>query len=164
MKRQRGRLPEEQGDKRQLPGETLRRQVRHQSPPCRTALPTTWDRSRWAKMADLVLWQPAFFGVKPSLIIKGGFIAYSLMGDANASIPTPAAGPVSAHVRRPRARQIRHLVFVCLPSRPGARRAGTIGPGEARGAGARMPRQSARPRWCTMRTCRSWRSIRRPTW
>ena len=40
-------------------------------------------------MADLVLWQPAFFGVKPSLIIKGGLISYSLMGDANASIPTP---------------------------------------------------------------------------
>ena len=39
--------------------------------------------------ADLVLWRPAFFGVKPSLILKGGFIAQALMGDANASIPTP---------------------------------------------------------------------------
>jgi urease subunit alpha len=41
------------------------------------------------KMADLVVWDPAFFGVKPELVIKGGMIAYSLMGDPNASIPTP---------------------------------------------------------------------------
>ncbi|RAU43169.1 MULTISPECIES: urease subunit alpha [unclassified Pseudomonas] len=41
------------------------------------------------KWADLVLWRPAFFGVKPTLILKGGSIAASLMGDANASIPTP---------------------------------------------------------------------------
>jgi len=41
------------------------------------------------KLADLVIWRPAFFGVKPSLILKGGVIAMSLMGDANASIPTP---------------------------------------------------------------------------
>ncbi len=41
------------------------------------------------KLADLVLWKPAFFGSKPSLIIKGGFIAAAPMGDPNASIPTP---------------------------------------------------------------------------
>ena len=41
------------------------------------------------KLADLVLWRPAFFGVKPEMVVKGGFIAWSLMGDANASIPTP---------------------------------------------------------------------------
>jgi urease subunit alpha len=41
------------------------------------------------KLADLVLWKPAFFGAKPSLIIKGGLIAYAPMGDPNASIPTP---------------------------------------------------------------------------
>jgi urease subunit alpha len=41
------------------------------------------------KLADLVLWRPAFFGVKPSLIIKGGMIAAAAMGDPNASIPTP---------------------------------------------------------------------------
>ena len=41
------------------------------------------------KLADLVLWRPAFFGVKPSLIVKGGMIAAAPMGDANASIPTP---------------------------------------------------------------------------
>ncbi|HEY3893892.1 MAG TPA: urease subunit alpha [Pseudonocardiaceae bacterium] len=41
------------------------------------------------KLADLVLWQPAFFGVRPSLVLKGGMIAWAAMGDANASIPSP---------------------------------------------------------------------------
>jgi urease subunit alpha len=41
------------------------------------------------KLADLILWKPAFFGTKPELVVKGGFIAWSVMGDANASIPTP---------------------------------------------------------------------------
>jgi urease subunit alpha len=41
------------------------------------------------KLADLVLWEPRFFGVKPSVVLKGGFIAWAAMGDANASIPTP---------------------------------------------------------------------------
>lgn len=41
------------------------------------------------KLADLVLWDPAFFGVRPSVVVKGGMIAYAAMGDANASIPTP---------------------------------------------------------------------------
>jgi urease subunit alpha len=41
------------------------------------------------KIADIVLWRPGFFGVKPSMVLKGGMIAASLMGDPNASIPTP---------------------------------------------------------------------------
>jgi len=41
------------------------------------------------KLADLVLWKPAFFGAKPELVLKGGVIAWSQMGDPNASIPTP---------------------------------------------------------------------------
>ncbi len=41
------------------------------------------------KLADLVLWNPAFFGIKPAMIVKGGFIAAAPMGDPNASIPTP---------------------------------------------------------------------------
>jgi urease subunit alpha len=41
------------------------------------------------KLADLCLWQPAFFGIKPEIVLKGGAIAYAQMGDANASIPTP---------------------------------------------------------------------------
>src|SRR5450756_1874163 len=41
------------------------------------------------KLADLVLWHPAFFGVRPHAVLKGGFVAWAAMGDANASIPTP---------------------------------------------------------------------------
>ncbi|NQW94814.1 MAG: amidohydrolase family protein, partial [Polaromonas sp.] len=41
------------------------------------------------KWGDLVVWKPAFFGIKPSIILKGGFIAMAAMGDPNASIPTP---------------------------------------------------------------------------
>jgi urease subunit alpha len=57
------------------------------------------------KLADLVLWDPAFFGVRPHAVVKGGMIAWAAMGDANASIPTPqpvlprpmfGAAPVSA--------------------------------------------------------------------
>jgi urease subunit alpha len=59
------------------------------------------------KWADLVVWKPAFFGVKPALIIKGGFIAMAAMGDPNASIPTPQPvhyRPMFGAVRRRAAR------------------------------------------------------------
>ena len=46
-------------------------------------------RLKSGKLADLVLWKPAFFGAKPEMVIKGGMIAWSQMGDPNASIPTP---------------------------------------------------------------------------
>ena len=47
------------------------------------------DRSiEKGKIADLVLWKPSFFAVKPELVVKGGSIVWSQMGDANASIPT----------------------------------------------------------------------------
>ena len=52
------------------------------------------------KWADLVLWKPAFFGVKPEMVLKGGMIAYAQMGDANASIPTPQPVFPRPHVRR----------------------------------------------------------------
>src|SRR3954451_18829973 len=57
------------------------------------------------KLADLVLWDPRFFGVRPHVVVKGGMIAWAAMGDANASIPTPqpvlprpmfGAGPAAA--------------------------------------------------------------------
>ena len=61
-----------------------------------TKTPATWfgvydkvgsiEAGKWA---DLVIWKPAFFGVKPAIIMKGGFIAMAAMGDPNASIPTP---------------------------------------------------------------------------
>ena len=86
MKRQRGPLPgETAGDDNAR--EALRRQIHDQPGQSRTAWPTTWARSR-RKLADLVLWRPAFFGVKPELVVKGGAIAWAA-GDPNASIPTP---------------------------------------------------------------------------
>jgi urease subunit alpha len=88
MRQQRGRLPEERGDndnarvKRYLAKYTINPAIAH-------GIAEAVGSIAVGKLADLVLWRPAFFGVKPELIIKGGYIAYSLMGDPNASIPTP---------------------------------------------------------------------------
>ncbi len=65
------------------------------------------------KLADLVLWEPKFFGVRPHVVLKGGFIAWAAMGDANASIPTPQ--PVFARPMfgaSPRAAAATSLTFV----------------------------------------------------
>ncbi len=65
------------------------------------------------KLADLVLWEPKFFGVRPHAVVKGGFIAWAAMGDANASIPTPQ--PVLARPMfgaSPRAAAATSLTFV----------------------------------------------------
>jgi urease subunit alpha len=88
MKQQRGRLEAEQGEndnlrvQRYLAKYTINPAIAH-------GLAEYVGSIEVGKMADLVLWKPAFFGVKPELIVKGGYIAYSLMGDPNASIPTP---------------------------------------------------------------------------
>jgi urease subunit alpha len=65
------------------------------------------------KLADLVLWDPRFFGVRPHVVVKGGLIAWAQMGDANASIPTPQ--PVMARPMfgaSPRAAAATSLTFV----------------------------------------------------
>ncbi len=64
------------------------------------------------KMADLVLWEPAFFGAKPKLVLKNGFINWSLMGDPNASLPTPQPvyyRPMFGAYGARTARVLRHL-------------------------------------------------------
>ena len=87
MKKQRGRV-DETGDndnvraKRYISKYTINPAIAH-------GIAGTVGSVEVGKMADLVLWKPAFFGVKPEVIVKGGFIAGSVMGDANASIPTP---------------------------------------------------------------------------
>jgi urease subunit alpha len=88
MKRQRGRLPQEQGDN---DNRRVQRYIAKYAinPAIAHGISAYIGSIEVGKMADLVLWQPAFFGVKPELVIKGGMIAYSLMGDPNASIPTP---------------------------------------------------------------------------
>jgi urease subunit alpha len=88
MRRQRGRLSGEQGNNDNL---RIRRYVAKYTinPAITHGIAHEIGSVEPGKLADLVLWQPAFFGVKPELVIKGGFIAWSQMGDANASIPTP---------------------------------------------------------------------------
>ena len=88
MKKQRGRMKEEKGDndnarvKRYVAKYTINPAIAHGV----SKIIGSVDKG---KMADLVLWSPAFFGVKPDCIIKGGTIVAAQMGDPNASIPTP---------------------------------------------------------------------------
>ncbi|MER6423952.1 urease subunit alpha [Streptomyces sp. NPDC001137] len=87
MKRRRGALP---GDGR-ADNRRVRRYVAKYTinPALAQGLAREVGSVETGKLADLVLWEPAFFGVKPQLVVKGGQIAYAQMGDANASIPTP---------------------------------------------------------------------------
>src|ERR1700681_2403975 len=88
MRDQRGRLAAEQGANDSL---RIRRYVAKYTinPAIAHGVGHEVGSVEKGKLADLVLWKPAFFGVKPELVIKGGFIAWAQMGDANASIPTP---------------------------------------------------------------------------
>ncbi|MFF5498632.1 urease subunit alpha [Streptomyces aquilus] len=87
MKRKRGALP---GDGR-ADNQRVRRYIAKYTinPAVAQGLAREIGSVETGKLADLVLWEPAFFGVKPHLVVKGGQIAYAQMGDANASIPTP---------------------------------------------------------------------------
>src|ERR1700677_2080383 len=88
MKGDRGRLPEERGDndnariKRYIAKYTVNPAIAH-------GMSHEVGSIAVGKWADLVLWRPAFFGIRPELVLKGGMIAWAQMGDANASIPTP---------------------------------------------------------------------------
>ena len=88
MRKQRGRLPGETGDndnlrvKRYIAKYTINPALTH-------GIANHVGSVETGKMADLVLWKPAFFGVKPDLVLKSGTIASAAMGDPNASIPTP---------------------------------------------------------------------------
>jgi len=88
MKRQRGALAGETGDndnlraKRYIAKYTI-------NPAIAQGIATHVGSVEKGKLADLVVWSPAFFGVKPDLVLKGGSIAAARMGDPNASIPTP---------------------------------------------------------------------------
>jgi urease subunit alpha len=88
MKVQRGRLPEEQGENDNL---RVRRYIAKYTinPAIAHGVSKEIGSVEVGKRADLVLWNPAFFGVKPDLVLVGGTIAAAPMGDPNASIPTP---------------------------------------------------------------------------
>lgn len=88
MKKQRGKFEEDQGVgdnnrvKRYIAKYTINPAITH-------GISEYVGSIEAGKFADLVLWDPKFFGAKPSMILKGGIVVYGVMGDANASIPTP---------------------------------------------------------------------------
>ena len=88
MKRQRGKLPEDAvGNdnfriKRYVAKYTINGAIAH-------GMSHLIGSVEKGKVADLVLWKPAFFGARPEMVLKSGFIAFAQIGDANASIPTP---------------------------------------------------------------------------
>lgn len=88
MKKQRGKLPGDEGvgdnnrAKRYVAKYTINPAITH-------GISSYVGSIEVGKIADIVLWSPQFFGVKPNMLLKNGMIAYSLMGDPNASIPTP---------------------------------------------------------------------------
>jgi urease subunit alpha len=88
MKEERGKLPEEAGEadnfraRRYIAKYTINPAIAH-------GMGHEIGSVEIGKWADLVLWRPAFFGIRPELVLKGGFIAWAQMGDPNASIPTP---------------------------------------------------------------------------
>jgi urease subunit alpha len=88
MKKQRGRLPEETGDNDNV---RVRRYIAKVTinPALTHGIAAHVGSIAVGKIADLVLWKPMFFAVKPDLVLKGGMIACAAMGDPNASIPTP---------------------------------------------------------------------------
>ena len=88
MKVQRGPLPGDSGESDNL---RVRRYVAKYTinPAIAQGMAHEIGSVEVGKLADLVLWTPAFFGAKPDLVIKGGMIVHAMMGDANASIPTP---------------------------------------------------------------------------
>ncbi len=88
MRAERGRLAQEQGSHDNL---RIRRYIAKYTinPAITHGIAHEVGSVEVGKLADLVLWKPAFFGVRPELVLKGGFIAWAQMGDPNASIPTP---------------------------------------------------------------------------
>jgi urease subunit alpha len=88
MKKARGPLPED------APGNDNFRVLRYLAkctinPALTTGIGHMVGSIEPGKLADLVLWEPAFFGAKPKLVLKGGFVVWANMGDPNASLPTP---------------------------------------------------------------------------
>ena len=163
MKRQRGRLPEETGDndnfrvRRYIAKYTINPAIAH-------GLAHEIGSVEVGKRADLVLWNPAFFGVKPDCVLIGGTIAAAPMGDPNASIPTPQPvhyRPMFGAYGKAAHRQLRD---VRVPGRARRRLAPAARRGQGAGGSARTrAAASASVRWCSTTRRPMSRSIPRPT-
>ena len=130
MRRQRGRLPDETGSndnaraRRYIAKYTINPAIAH-------GIADVVGSVETGKLADLVLWRPAFFGVKPAMVLKGGSIALAPMGDPNASIPTPQPvhyRPMFAHYGRARTGSAVHFVSRAARDGGAAERAGLARP------------------------------------
>ena len=140
MKSQRGSLPEDSSRndnarvKRYIAKYTINPAIAHGM----SHIVGSLEIGKWA---DLVVWKPAFFGVKPALVLKGGSIALAAMGDPNASIPTPQAGALPAPVRRLRRRAGPGQPDLCVAGGPGGRRGAALRPGQDHRGGAELPQR-----------------------
>ena len=156
MKRRRGALPGDGADGKDSDNHRVRRYVAKYTicPAVAHGLDHEIGSVEVGKLADLVLWEPAFFGVRPHAVLKGGMIAWAAVGDANASIPTPqpvlprpmfgaipaAAAATSVHFVAPQALQDG------LPDRLDVRRK-LVSVKNVRGVGKKdMPLNDALPR------------------
>ena len=162
MKKQRGRLKEDKGDndnarvKRYIAKYTINPAIAH-------GVSKHIGSVEKGKLADLVLWSPAFFGVKPEIIIKGGSIVAAQMGDPNASIPTPQ--PV--HYRPMfgafgKALTASSLVFVSKAALQ-ERACATSSASRSSSSRSSTPATFRRRAWCTTAPRPTSRSIRKPT-
>ena len=111
------------------------------------------------KLADLVLWDPRFFGVRPHVVVKGGFIAWAQMGDANASHPDAATGVRPTDVRRRAARRRVDQPHVRRAGRARRRPRGTTGAVASPGGVVPTLDGEARSTCRRTRRCRASRSI-----
>ncbi len=160
---ERGRLAERARRQRQRRASSATSPSTRSTRPSPTACRTRSAAIEVGKRADLVLWRPAFFGCSPELVLKGGFIAWAQMGDANASIPTPQPlrmRPMfGAHGRAVGGDE----PGVRLPARGARGRPRGARARQARRAGARAAAASASETWCTTTRCRRSPSIPRRT-
>jgi urease subunit alpha len=156
MKRRRGALPGDSGADNGADNNRARRYVAKYTicPAVAHGLDGEIGSVAVGKLADLVLWEPAFFGVRPHVVLKGGLIAWAAMGDANASIPTPQPVlPRPMWGAAPRAAAATSLTFVApaaleagLPERLGLPRP-LVPVADVRARGkADLPENTALPR------------------
>ena len=142
----RRRCREERGRQRQLPRASATSRNTRSTRRSRTAWRSTIGSVEVGKLADLVLWTPAFFGVKPDLVIKGGHDRRRADGRSQRLDPDAAAGALPADVRRLRRARSRQpaSTFVSEAARRGSTSAAALGLEQRAGRGRGHPRRSAR--------------------